>query len=136
MQILNEIGFFYIKENQNPDAIEILERARETESENHRTRHYLGLAYMRDGRLAEAEEELRTAVSLRPRDIQLRYSLSRILEKGERYAEAVKTLEETADLAETPAEHEKIKQHIAALTTKANRAEIERPGPAAAPEET
>jgi tetratricopeptide (TPR) repeat protein len=136
MQILNEIGFFYIKENQNPDAIEVLERARETESENHRTRHYLGLAYMRDGRLAEAEEELRTAVSLRPRDIQLRYSLSRILEKGERYAEAVKTLEETADLAETPAEQGKIKQHIAALTAKANQAEIERPGPAPAPEET
>ncbi len=133
MQILNEIGFFYIKDNRNPEAIEVLERARETESENQRTRHYLGLAYMRDGRQAEAEKELRTAVSLRPRDIQLSYSLSRILEKGERYAEAVKTLEEAADLAETPAEQEKIKQHIVALTAKANQAEIERPGPAAAP---
>ncbi|UCE28244.1 MAG: tetratricopeptide repeat protein, partial [Candidatus Coatesbacteria bacterium] len=132
-QILNEIGFFYIKGDRNTEAIEVLEGAREIESENERTRHYLGLAYMRDGRMAEAEEELRTAVSLNPGDIQLRYSLSRILEKAERYAEAIKSLEEAAGLAVTPAERGKIKQHIAALTAKANEAEPGRSSPPAAP---
>jgi len=132
-QILNEIGFFYIKDNRNPEAIEVLERALDVEKDNQRTRHYLGLAYMRDGRLAEAEEELRAAVSLNPRDIQLRYSLSRILEKAERYAEAVNALKVAADLAEAPAEREKIKQHIAALTAKASQAEVGPPGPPPAP---
>jgi len=130
VQILNEVGFFYIKENRNPDAIEVLERARETETENQRTRHYLGLAYMRDGRLMEAEGELRTAVSLSPRDVQLRYSLSRILEKSGRYAEAIRT---AAEFTEAPAEREKIKQQIASLTADARKAETEAPGPAAEP---
>lgn len=118
VQLLNEVGFYYIKENKPDEAIQALEKARTIDENNHQTRHYLGLAYIRSGSLDKAEEELRAAVAIRPHNVQLHYSLSKILEKKEKFSEAVDVLENAMSLLRNPADREKVKQRIAALSGK------------------
>jgi len=58
----------------------------------------LGIAYLEDGRLSEAEAAFRRAVALAPDDHGIRNNLGIVLVRSRRYAEAVQELTELIEL--------------------------------------
>jgi Flp pilus assembly protein TadD len=73
----------------NAQATVALEKAKRREPEKTSIREALGIAYFRIRRFAEAEQEFRVILELRPVDHYAHFALGRCLEKQGRPEEAV-----------------------------------------------
>jgi Flp pilus assembly protein TadD len=73
----------------NAQATVALEKAKRREPEKTSIREALGIAYFRIRRFAEAEQEFRDILELRPVDHYAHFALGRCLEKQGRPQEAV-----------------------------------------------
>jgi Tfp pilus assembly protein PilF len=116
---LTELGYFYLKRGDAERAVEILERSKEVDESNATTRYYLGVAHFRKGDMARAEDELWAALAFRPQVPKYYHALARVLETGEKYAEAISVWEEALKRVSGEAEEQKVRAHIKRLTDKA-----------------
>ena len=119
---LNELGYFYLKRDDPDHAAEILERSKEVDDANPTTRYYLGTANFRKGDLARAEEELWAALAFKPDVLKYYHALARVLEAGEKYAEAVSVWEEALKRTADEDEAQKVRGHIGRLAEKLKEA--------------
>jgi Flp pilus assembly protein TadD len=78
-----------MKAGMNAQATVALEKAKRREPEKTSIREALGIAYFRIRRFAEAEQEFRDILELRPVDHYAHFALGRCLEKQGRPEEAV-----------------------------------------------
>lgn len=115
---LTELGYFYLKRGDAERAVEILERSKEVDESNATTRYYLGIAHFRKGDMARAEDELWAALAFRPQVPKYYHALARVLETGEKYAEAISVWEEALKRVSGEAEVRKVRAHIKRLADK------------------
>ena len=82
-------GREHMAAGMNAQATVALEKAKRREPEKTSIREALGIAYFRIRRFAEAEQEFRDILELRPVDHYAHFALGRCLEKQGRPEEAV-----------------------------------------------
>jgi Flp pilus assembly protein TadD len=82
-------GRDHLAHGRNAQATVPLEKAKRREPEKTSIREALGIAYFRIRRYAEAEQEFRHILDLRPVDHYAHFALGRCLEKQGRPKEAV-----------------------------------------------
>lgn len=82
-------GRAHMAAGMNAQATVALEKAKRREPEKTSILEALGIAYFRIRRFAEAEQEFREILELRPVDHYAHFALGRCLEKQGRPAEAV-----------------------------------------------
>ena len=82
-------GQKHMAAGMNAQATVALEKAKKREPEKASIREALGIAYFRIRRFAEAEEEFRAILELKPVDDYAHFALGRCLEKQGRPQEAV-----------------------------------------------
>jgi Flp pilus assembly protein TadD len=82
-------GREHMAHGRNAQATVPLEKAKKREPEKTSIREALGIAYFRIRRYAEAEQEFRHILELRPIDHYAHFALGRCLEKQGRPKEAV-----------------------------------------------
>jgi Flp pilus assembly protein TadD len=82
-------GREHMAAGMNAQATVALEKAKRREPEKTSIREALGIAYFRIRRFAEAEQEFRDILELRPVDHYAHFALGRCLEKQGRAQEAV-----------------------------------------------
>jgi Flp pilus assembly protein TadD len=82
-------GRDHLAHGRNAQATVPLEKAKRREPEKTSIREALGIAYFRIRRYAEAEQEFRDILDLRPIDHYAHFALGRCLEKQGRPKEAV-----------------------------------------------
>jgi Flp pilus assembly protein TadD len=82
-------GREHMAAGMNAQATVALEKAKRREPEKTSIREALGIAYFRIRRFAEAEQEFRVILELRPVDHYAHFALGRCLEKQGRPEEAV-----------------------------------------------
>jgi Flp pilus assembly protein TadD len=82
-------GRDHMAHGRNAQATVPLEKAKKREPEKTSIREALGIAYFRIRRYAEAEQEFRDILDLRPVDHYAHFALGRCLEKQGRPKEAV-----------------------------------------------
>jgi Flp pilus assembly protein TadD len=82
-------GREHMAAGMNAQATVALEKAKRREPEKTSIREALGIAYFRIRRFAEAEQEFRVILELRPVDHYAHFALGRCLEKQGRPQEAV-----------------------------------------------
>ena len=80
------------------DSITLFERARQVSPESPAVHLNLASAYLRVGRLPEAEKELSLAVKLEPRSYMAHYNLGVIFERRRDYASAMEAFREAGRL--------------------------------------
>lgn len=115
---LNELGYFYLQRDDADHAAEILERSKEVDDANPTTRYYLGMANFRRGETARAEEDLWAALAFKPDVLKYYHALARVLEAGDKYAEAVSVWEEALKRTVDENEAQKVRGHIKRLAEK------------------
>ena len=82
-------GQKHMAAGMNAQATVALEKAKRREPEKASIREALGIAYFRIRRFAEAEEEFRAILELKPVDDYAHFALGRCLEKQGRPGEAL-----------------------------------------------
>jgi tetratricopeptide (TPR) repeat protein len=82
-------GQKHMAAGMNAQATVALEKAKRREPEKASIREALGIAYFRIRRFAEAEEEFRAIIELKPVDDYAHFALGRCLEKQGRPGEAL-----------------------------------------------
>ena len=82
-------GQKHMAAGMNAQATVALEKAKKREPEKASIREALGIAYFRIRRFAEAEEEFRAILELKPVDDYAHFALGRCLEKQGRPEEAL-----------------------------------------------
>jgi Flp pilus assembly protein TadD len=86
---LFRLGQKHMAAGMNAQATVALEKAKKREPEKASIREALGIAYFRIRRFAEAEEEFRAILELKPVDDYAHFALGRCLEKQGRPEEAL-----------------------------------------------
>lgn len=92
-----EIGVDHLQNNRSPQAIGSLLEARRWDPTSERTELALAEAYRQQGRLAEAEAHLKSALALKPGFHEASLNLSALYIQTERYQEAVPQLQKLLD---------------------------------------
>ncbi|MGH2994836.1 MAG: tetratricopeptide repeat protein [Gaiellaceae bacterium] len=82
-------GRDHLAAGRNAQATVPLEKAKKREPEKASIREALGIAYFRIRRFAEAEQEFRAMIDIKPVDDYAHFALGRCLEKQGRPEEAV-----------------------------------------------
>ena len=87
------LGYAHLKRRDDAKAVDVLRRAVQLDPENLMTRTYLVLALERDGKLDEAEKELRETLGRNPDNHGLRIELGRLLVRsGTRATEGIELI--------------------------------------------
>jgi tetratricopeptide (TPR) repeat protein len=98
-QELSRLGDVYLRQNRNPEALKVLERARELAPGDAVVAHLLGEAVMRAGRPADAIPLYMEVVNARPGDPQARFRLGTAYLEAGRYEDAANTFAVVVRLA-------------------------------------
>ncbi|GIV40530.1 MAG: hypothetical protein KatS3mg033_2330 [Thermonema sp.] len=100
--LLEAFCYFRMADSALQQRIEKLQAAQECMPQDYRTHFYLGLLYMQNGQLSEAETAFKQALALRPKQGGLWIALGNLYATQEQWSEAANCWCQAAELPQAP----------------------------------